>query len=141
MSVLQSAGSCPRNSEPDVSQCPAADQRRPLSTHRVVSSIPKTDAFTPAHQVPASENWTYPSEQMFYNALRRKGFAADESVIPAVIAIHNTVNEQAWSRVLEWESIHYECVAAEWCELVGAGVGRGRLLWGALCVSNAAWRV
>lgn len=102
------------NSEPAVHQTPAPDQKVPLSTHRVVSSIPKTAAFTPAHQAPASDNWAYPSEQMFYNALRRKGYAADETVIPAVIAIHNTVNEQAWSKVLEWESIHYECVAVTW---------------------------
>ena len=109
------SGSCPRNSEPDVSQCPAADQKVPLSTHRMVSSIPKTQAFTPGHQVAGSENWTYPSEQMFYNALRRKGYQADETVMPAVIAIHNTVNEQAWHRVLEWESIYHKCVPLGLC--------------------------
>lgn len=101
-------GACPmRNSEPEVSQAPHPDQRMPLSTDRVVASIPKTETFTPQHQPTGSTNWTYPSEQMFYNALRRKGYhGAREEDIPAVVAIHNAVNEMAWSKVMAWESAH-----------------------------------
>jgi hypothetical protein len=52
------AAGCPvphggsRNSEADPGQTPLPDQKMKLSTHRVESSIPKSDAFTPSHQVP-----------------------------------------------------------------------------------------
>ena len=49
---------------PNISQEPAAGQPFSLSTNRVVSSIPKAD--------PKDENWVYPSEQMFFNAMVRK---------------------------------------------------------------------
>ncbi len=100
-------GSCPRaNNEPVHSQAVHPEQRLPLSTHRVVSSIPKTEVFTPAHQPADAPHWSYPSEQMFYNALRRKGYDARDEDIPAVVAIHNAVNEMAWSKVRAWEAMH-----------------------------------
>lgn len=49
---------------PPPNQRPSPDQPFPLSTDRVVSNIPKTGS---------EENWVYPSPQMFWNAMLRKG--------------------------------------------------------------------
>merc|ERR1712224_470526 len=93
------------NMMPAGNQLPAPDQRMPLSTHRAMSSIPKSD-FNPAHQDPSARAWSYPSEQMFYNAMKRKGHSPSEEDMKAVVAIHNTVNERCWQHILEWESRH-----------------------------------
>jgi len=55
------------NQMPAPNQQPHPDQSKPLPTHRVRSSIPRG-----ASPEPEKEKWEYPSEQMFYNALRRK---------------------------------------------------------------------
>ena len=48
--------------------CPAQ-----LSTQRQTSSIPVADdASLPLHQQERTENWIYPSEQQFYDAMQRK---------------------------------------------------------------------
>jgi len=80
------------------------DQKAILGTTRNVSSIPKSD-FTPGHQPAGIDQWVYPSEQQYYNAMKRKGYEVKESEVSAVLAIHNLVNEEGWSRVKEWESI------------------------------------
>lgn len=51
--------------------------------------------------------WTYPSPQMFYNALARKGKLddTDEADIASVVALHNNMNEKTWQNVLEWEAV------------------------------------
>lgn len=36
-----------------------------------------------------SQVWVYPSEQMFYNAMKRKGWTPAEDDMAAVVAIHN----------------------------------------------------
>ena len=83
--------------------------------------------------VVAAHTWTYPSEQMFFNAMRRKGWVPREDDMPrcgerlclrtlargthadshlaacSVVAIHNTVNERAWREVLAWEALHSRC--------------------------------
>ena len=41
----------------------------------------------------------YPSEQMFYNAMKRKGWKPSEGDMKTVVSIHNAVNERAWSEV------------------------------------------
>ena len=105
-------------------QTPHPDQKGvPLSTHRVISSIPRgatdsEDEKGPHHQppLPSSENacnhaadsnptrWMYPSEQQFFNALRKKGWDNVEAEsIPSVLQIHNTVNERTWNQIVEWE--------------------------------------
>ena len=53
---------------PPPNQRPAPDQPFPLDTGRVVSSIPKAGT---------DENWVYPSQQMFWNAMLRKGIKAN----------------------------------------------------------------
>ncbi|KAF1323441.1 Cytochrome c1 heme lyase, partial [Globisporangium splendens] len=76
-----------------------------LSQERVVSSIPKSD-FTPAHQSGERNHWEYPSEAMYFNAMKRKGWDPEAEQMKTIVAIHNTVNEQSWAEVLRWESFH-----------------------------------
>ena len=79
-----------------------------LSKTRRVSSIPKAE-FTPQHQDKEKggreEKWVYPSEQMFYNAMERKGWDPNASDMKSVVQIHNAVNERTWSELLKWEKL------------------------------------
>jgi cytochrome c heme-lyase len=113
VTASQAQGTCPvRGAAPSASgidpqnmmpvqpnQMPAEGQVLALSTDRVESSIPQADGTT---------RWVYPSAQMFYNALRRKGKTTgeEEEHMDAVIAIHNNMNERTWNEVLEWERMH-----------------------------------
>lgn len=98
-------------------QQPAPGQPFPLSTERETSTIPKADG---------SGNWVYPSEQMFWNAMLRKGWNWKEAVegkddpqgkplapddIKNIIRIHNINNEMAWREILKWEAAFHanEC--------------------------------
>jgi cytochrome c heme-lyase len=65
-------------------QVPCAGQRRPLPTARTPSTIPKAG-------VAAGGTWVYPSPQMFFNALARKGKGGDvrEEDMEAVVHAHN----------------------------------------------------
>eukprot|EP00887_Chlorella_sp_A99_P007666 scaffold20.g7666.t1 len=90
----------PKNNMPlEANQQPCPGQRKLLSTERVQSTIPKggTDS-----------TWTYPSPQMFFNALRRKGKGDDvaEDDMEGVVHAHNTMNEITWQRVQAWEALH-----------------------------------
>jgi cytochrome c heme-lyase len=106
----------PHNNMPNVpEQSPSPGQRMALDTHRVVSTIPKGD-FTPDHQKGAADSaasptWVYPSEQQFFNAMRRKGWAPQEEDMRIVVAIHNTVNERSWQEILRWEAMHQDSCA------------------------------
>ena len=72
------------------------DQSIPLNTQREVSSIPRGGV--------EGQQWMYPSEQQFYNAMRRKGYDADAASMPYVVQIHNAVNERTWKEVRQWEN-------------------------------------
>ena len=105
----------PANGMPSSSNTPQPGQSKPLSTWRQPSSIPTVAADgLPGHQTPTGEAevslygvksgvWTYPSEQMFYNAMKRKGWEPSEDDMTAVVAIHNAVNERAWREIKTWE--------------------------------------
>lgn len=93
----------PYNMMPPANQQPAPGQPFPLPTERQVSSIPKATA--------EGEFWVYPSQQMFWNAMLRKGWRwKDEDIsqkdMDDIIKIHNANNEQAWQEVLKWEALH-----------------------------------
>lgn len=91
----------PNNNMPsNPNQLPNPKQRAPLSTTRVSSTIPKGGT--------ENETWTYPSPQMFFNALMRKGKGDGirEEDMSVVIAVHNNMNERTWKHVLEWEKQH-----------------------------------
>ena len=107
---------------------PQGQQSRPLPTGRQASSIPMVpETEVPEHQkgtttttstttkdekvVEKSSSsssspsvWVYPSQQMFFNAMRRKGWSPDENDMASVVAIHNAVYERAWQEVVAWES-------------------------------------
>jgi len=104
---------------------PNPDQQIRLTTERVKSTIPKGGT--------EETYWVYPSPQMFYNALARKGKlsmdeedgdntnnnnggsdgstnssnkpAGIEEDMESVVAIHNCMNEGTWSRILQWEKV------------------------------------
>jgi cytochrome c heme-lyase len=90
----------PRNNMPtEPAQARAPGQRRDLSTARETSTIPKSGT---------GGTWTYPSPQMFYNALVRKNKAedVDEADVDSVVMVHNAMNEDTWRRVAQWEKLH-----------------------------------
>lgn len=90
----------------------------------------------PKHQQTSSApdgttTWLYPSEKMFYDAMKRKarlttsltglhhapatccnqcaslqGWQPDERDMSNVVRIHNIVNEQAWRHIMHWEQLH-----------------------------------
>lgn len=97
----------PTNMMPPPNQQPAPDQPFLLSVDREVSTIPKSGT--------EDETWVYPSPQMFWNAMLRKGWRwKDDDIAPNdmehIVQIHNANNEQAWREVLKWEAFHaHEC--------------------------------
>ncbi|TRY56026.1 hypothetical protein DNTS_013856 [Danionella cerebrum] len=96
----------PTNMMPPPNQIPAPDQPFPLSLKREESNIPRSGM---------QQNWVYPSEQMFWNAMLRKGWRWKEDDLAAedmsnIIKIHNRNNDQAWEEILKWEALHVsEC--------------------------------
>ncbi|KAI1506672.1 cytochrome c and c1 heme-lyase [Biscogniauxia marginata] len=52
----------------------------------------------------ASGNWIYPSEKMFFEAMRRKGHDPRTADMRTVVPIHNAVNERAWAEIKAWEA-------------------------------------
>jgi len=89
----------PSNQMPSkADQAMAPGQTKPLSKERVVSAIPKGNT---------DQTWVYPSPQMFFNSLARKGKLGDmaEEDAEVVVAIHNNMNENTWSKILQWEQL------------------------------------
>ncbi len=88
--------SCPYNEQTESSK--ATDD----SDLRVISSIPKV----PKPGSETSSNWKYPSNKMFYEAMKRKGTSSlidDPRQLDIIVTIHNVINEQCWAKILEWE--------------------------------------
>lgn len=48
-------------------------------------------------------NWIYPSEKMFFEAMKRKGHSSEAADMKTIVPIHNAVNERAWKEIKEWE--------------------------------------
>lgn len=89
---------------PPANQQPAPDQPFPLPTDRQVSSIPR------AMPDGTSEFWVYPSQQMFWNAMLRKGWRwkddqIQEKDMADIIKIHNANNEQVFMIFMSFVSI------------------------------------
>jgi cytochrome c heme-lyase len=84
-----------------------------LGVTRETSSIPRTDAPNSPSGRPANSeresgasptgNWIYPSEEMFFNAMRRKNYDPQAEDMRTIVPIHNAVNERAWKEIREWE--------------------------------------
>uniref|UniRef100_A0A182W163 holocytochrome-c synthase n=1 Tax=Anopheles minimus TaxID=112268 RepID=A0A182W163_9DIPT len=97
----------PLNMMPPANQNPSPGQPFPLPTDRQISSIPKATVTADGKQ----EFWLYPSQQMFWNAMLRKGWRWEKDDLAPkdmddIIKIHNANNEQAWQEVLKWEALH-----------------------------------
>lgn len=94
-------------------------QRGALDTFREISTIPRAlsaeghDAAVSTHSPANNEqesgvdeksgNWVYPSEEMFFNAMKRKNYDPDAADMRTIVPIHNAVNEQAWKEIKAWE--------------------------------------
>merc|ERR1712086_376828 len=93
----------PSNMMPAANQEIAPGQQFPLSTERIMSTIPKGDAAV------EGEACSYPSPQMFYNALIRKGKGegVEEKDVATIVAIHNNMNEISWTIVRDGGSVRY----------------------------------
>jgi len=76
---------------------PTADQHIPLLNQGIASTIPRADS---------DNTYVYPSPQRFYNAMKRKGWSPKEQDMEMAVSIHNTINEECWKRVLEYEKFH-----------------------------------
>jgi cytochrome c heme-lyase len=79
---------------------------------REVSTIPRGSPVnkeaTPANSeaesgVSEGGNWIYPSEKMFFDAMKRKGHKGEAADMRTIVPIHNAVNERAWREIKEWE--------------------------------------
>lgn len=95
----------PLNMMPPANQKPAPDQPFALPTDRQTSTIPKVT------EDGSLQFWQYPSQQMFWNAMLRKGWRwqkddVSQKDMADIIKIHNANNEQAWREVLKWEALH-----------------------------------
>ena len=118
---------------PPANQQPAPDQPFPLPTERQMSSIPKATG--------DGEFWVYPSQQMFWNAMLRKGWRwKNDDITPKdmddIIKIHNANNELAWQEVLKWEALHArECGTPKLRSFGGKAkhVHAFDIGWGELC--------
>ncbi|KAI4137551.1 MAG: hypothetical protein LQ340_008087, partial [Diploschistes diacapsis] len=119
---------------PQQQQTPRITKTRPLSQDREISTIPRADPLlattTPnpssapssaAQSNPAppprpsnseretgsdagSGNWIYPSERMFFEAMKRKNYDPQATDMATIVPIHNAVNERAWAEIKSWES-------------------------------------
>ncbi|KAL7812714.1 cytochrome C1 heme lyase [Trichoderma gracile] len=88
--------SIPRSFTPLDESCPAVDHG--------ASANPPSNAEVESGADAASGNWVYPSEKMFFEAMKRKGYDAREVDMKTVVPIHNAVNERAWQQIKEWEA-------------------------------------
>lgn len=82
-----------------------------MDSHQGVFAVGYTDELgsSGTRQVASSRNWVYPSEQMFFNAMRRKGWTPEEDDMKSVVSIHNAVNERCWREILAYEAMHARC--------------------------------
>uniref|UniRef100_UPI003AAA5BFE holocytochrome c-type synthase-like n=1 Tax=Centroberyx gerrardi TaxID=166262 RepID=UPI003AAA5BFE len=92
----------PDNMMPPPNQQPSPGQPFSLSLNRQESGIPRAGS---------EQNWVYPSEQMFWNAMLKKGWRwregdLNQKDMSHIISIHNYNNEAAWQEILRWEALH-----------------------------------
>ncbi|CZT10647.1 related to CYT2-holocytochrome-c1 synthase [Rhynchosporium agropyri] len=91
-----------------------ASKPLPLGLDREISTIPRAspvndeEGAKPANSekesgVSKDGNWIYPSEKMFFDAMKRKGYASEANDMKTIVPIHNAVNERAWKEIKEWE--------------------------------------
>ncbi|TKX26294.1 cytochrome c heme lyase [Elsinoe australis] len=68
-----------------------------LDLDREPSTIPRGDG--------SGTTWEYPSPQQMYNAMLRKGYTDTPAEdVPAMVSVHNFLNEGAWAEIVDWET-------------------------------------
>lgn len=65
-----------------------------LDQEREISTIPRAGS---------DANWVYPSQQQFFNAMKRKQWDPQAEDMQSIVPIHNAVNERAWFEIQRWE--------------------------------------
>jgi cytochrome c heme-lyase len=99
-------------SSPPPAPVPAAPKI--LGEDREISTIPRASAVDnragarPANSegeggVSESGNWIYPSEKMFFEAMKRKGHEGRTADMKTIVPMHNAINERSWKEIKEWE--------------------------------------
>lgn len=90
---------------------PPSDPRSPRPAPAAATAIASSDhPPSPANNEQetgadlATGNWIYPSERMFFDAMKRKGHDPRAADMRTVVPIHNAVNERAWAEIKAWEA-------------------------------------
>ncbi|KAL7272980.1 Cytochrome c1 heme lyase [Rhizina undulata] len=102
--------SLPTNHPPLPFNHPKLDTRREISTIPRATSEGSNSEHDPKVYGGAAEkgkplgNWIYPSEEMFFNAMKRKEWDPKAEDMRNIVPIHNAVNERAWKEIKEWEA-------------------------------------
>jgi len=90
----------------ELSQERAPTQKVALETERETSTIPKGSG---------EGTWEYPSPQQMYNALLRKGYTdTDAEAVPAMVSLHNSLNELAWREIMIHEGLFSQGLSNGW---------------------------
>ena len=96
LGVDREVSTIPRTSVP-----PGSDSDlRPSGDHSAPSPANNEQETGADH---ATGNWIYPSERMFFEAMKRKGHDPRAADMRTVVPIHNAVNERAWAEIKAWE--------------------------------------
>lgn len=78
-----------------------------LPLTREPSTIPRGDG--------SGSKWEYPSPQQMYNAMLKKGYTDTPAQdVPAMVRVHNFLNEGAWQEIREWERRFAPGLRAGW---------------------------
>jgi cytochrome c heme-lyase len=99
----------PLTNVPYAKDLTAGEDNAHLSQERAVSSIPKAVGSQHVDNggclagQQGTGHWMYPSSQMFYAAMKRKGHETAAEDVDVMVAIHNALNENVWQQVLQWE--------------------------------------
>ncbi|KAJ5090440.1 hypothetical protein N7532_009124 [Penicillium argentinense] len=89
-----------------ISQERAPNQTVDLPVDRELSSIPRGDS---------EGNWEYPSPQQMYNAMLRKGHTdTPQDAVESMVAVHNFLNEGAWTEIVGWERTFAKGLSEGW---------------------------
>ncbi|KAH8677652.1 cytochrome c/c1 heme lyase-domain-containing protein [Xylariales sp. PMI_506] len=88
---------------PRSSAVPSSNSSTATTTTEVAPSARPANHEQETGADPASGNWIYPSERMFFEAMKRKGHDPQAADMQTVVPIHNAVNERAWAEIKKWE--------------------------------------
>ncbi|KAK8107572.1 cytochrome c-type heme lyase [Apiospora kogelbergensis] len=85
------------------SRTPSATDNGAATSHGSAASSRPANQEQETGADAATGNWVYPSEKMFFEAMKRKGHDPQSADMRTVVPIHNAVNERAWAEIKKWE--------------------------------------